>query len=450
MSSYWQDVDWSSGRHQRECSAVASVGSREEAMKFPADFFLMVHAINRLRNNETADVDACVPPIDRTFNVLLSHSDDMKNNADRMSVFEEVKGKVVRCLGENLRLDEEMLLRIYGCLQINCFGIRDPFFMERGEGLYLDPSIIDHSCERNATFLFDGLNITIKAFSDIKAFEDSRISYTELFVPTCVRKRRFTKNYFFDCRCRLCDGSSFADLFPVRCDNVHCSAAVPTEERALLPCSSCGQNPACTAEQLDRSSLLMRRHLEGVEENDDRITIAEFSLTEILDDFDIIRARCEKVLHRDNMLLGMVQDRRGRLLSTMERYDEAFAAFQQSLTSMRKFFSPNDIKFALQLLKTALSAFLSGSYLSASLFLAEAARILKVCEGSSRPLVVLANTLLERLRDFDGEIYEADPDCNAPDHYFLVKSLLALLCNVRMEEKFLDVEDSIVPYLDHQ
>lgn len=196
MSSYWQDVDWSSGRHQRECSAFASVGSREEAMKFPTDFFLMVHAINRLRHNETADVDACVPPIDRTFNDLLSHSDDMKNNADRMSVFEEVKGKVVRCLGENLGLDEEMLLRIYGCLQINSFGIRDPFFMERGEGmcyfehiirqpkpdnpgdflyyagLYLGPSIIDHSCERNATFLFDGLNITIKAISDIKAFED--------------------------------------------------------------------------------------------------------------------------------------------------------------------------------------------------------------------------------------------------------------------------------------
>ena len=122
------------GRHQRECAAFTSLGSREEAMKLPSDFFLMIHAVKRLERDEAGDVDACSPPTQRSFHSLLSHSQDIQNDADRLSVFQAVKAKVVGCLGTETLVEEALLLRIYGCLQINCFCIRDPFLMETGEG----------------------------------------------------------------------------------------------------------------------------------------------------------------------------------------------------------------------------------------------------------------------------------------------------------------------------
>ena len=137
------DISHTIGRHQRECTAFKNYfGSREEAKKLPTDFFLMIHAIRRLERDEAGDVDACTPPTQRTFRSLLSHSEDMQKDVDRLAVFEEVKAKVIRCLGTGFPVAEEMLLHIYGCSQINSFCIRDSFLMITGEGNRRYPKVL--------------------------------------------------------------------------------------------------------------------------------------------------------------------------------------------------------------------------------------------------------------------------------------------------------------------
>ena len=116
-----------------------------------------------------------------------------------------------------------------------------------------------------------------------------------------------------------------------------------------------------------------------------------------------------------------------------------------SFTSIccRTFFCAKDIKTAVQLLRIGLSAFLIASYSDAILFLSEAMDVLGVCDGVERPMFIITRKLLNRSR----KPVENDVDLTDCDYYILAKSLLSLLSNVRMEDKFLDTERLILPYM---
>ena len=49
-----------------------------------------------------------------------------------------------------------------------------------GVGLYLEASIIDHSCIPNANVVFSGCQLHLRAIENIQNFSEVRISYTNL------------------------------------------------------------------------------------------------------------------------------------------------------------------------------------------------------------------------------------------------------------------------------
>ena len=69
--------------------------------------------------------------------------------------------------------------------------------------------------------------------------------------------------------------------------------------------------------------------------------------------------------------------------------------------------------------------------------------VLGVCDGVERPMFIITRKLLNRSR----KPVENDVDLTDCDYYILAKSLLSLLSNVRMEDKFLDNERLILPYI---
>ena len=48
------------------------------------------------------------------------------------------------------------LLEIFGKVVINSFNIMNNEYQSVGIGLYLGPSVFDHSCSPNATIIFNG------------------------------------------------------------------------------------------------------------------------------------------------------------------------------------------------------------------------------------------------------------------------------------------------------
>lgn len=73
-------------------------------------------------------------------------------------------------------------------------------------GLYLHPyaSLINHSCDYNATVGFDGEEIFVKAVRPIKKNEQIFVSYIDTTTPNEVRRKELIERYFFDCQCPKC------------------------------------------------------------------------------------------------------------------------------------------------------------------------------------------------------------------------------------------------------
>ena len=73
-------------------------------------------------------------------------------------------------------------------------------------GLYLGYSAIDHSCDPNAEFDFNGKEVIIKALGKVKDFSDIRFSYLpSLNLSKAERKKRLQDGFHFDCNCLRCE-----------------------------------------------------------------------------------------------------------------------------------------------------------------------------------------------------------------------------------------------------
>lgn len=68
------------------------------------------------------------------------------------------------------------LLGIFGRMSVNSFNILDTDMTSLGVGIYLGPSIVDHSCKPNAAAIFEGTQITLRALCDLPALDWTKVS----------------------------------------------------------------------------------------------------------------------------------------------------------------------------------------------------------------------------------------------------------------------------------
>ena len=107
-------------------------------------------------------------------------------------------------------VDSELLLRVYGILHVNSFGI-DCYYTENkendieiahsGSGLYVEASVFDHNCVPNATASGDGLLLEIRALSSIKKGDQIYIDYLQDVLCRNERMTILQERYFFRCQC---------------------------------------------------------------------------------------------------------------------------------------------------------------------------------------------------------------------------------------------------------
>jgi SET domain len=107
-------------------------------------------------------------------------------------------------------------------LDLNAFNLATPF--NNRIGIYLHPyaALINHSCDSNAVFLFDGDTFFVKALKPIHSGEQIFISYIDSTSPLAVRHKALSKSYHFNCECTKCVDDSHSPL----------SALEPAEEQA--------------------------------------------------------------------------------------------------------------------------------------------------------------------------------------------------------------------------
>jgi len=174
---------------------------------------VMVRAIKKLR--QTGGDEGCllkgggvgdeVPTRKelRKFADLLSHKNDFAKYKEKMedikTVYDEVEEYL---LDETPKLDD--FIEVLGRLYINGFEICDEKMDTYGWGVYLGPSILDHSCQPNCMVSFSGNRLTVTAASQLGCLEEAFISYLNPSLPINIRQSKLYNNYFFKCLCQKC------------------------------------------------------------------------------------------------------------------------------------------------------------------------------------------------------------------------------------------------------
>lgn len=89
---------------------------------------------------------------------------------------------------------------------VNSFNIMNGEMQAIGTGIYLAPSILDHSCSPNAVVTFDGFKLSVRLTQEMPKFDWDlvRISYIDVMNSNSDRMKELKNRYYFDCDCSRC------------------------------------------------------------------------------------------------------------------------------------------------------------------------------------------------------------------------------------------------------
>jgi len=142
----------------------------------------------------------------RTFKDLMSWKEAFLKSEQRKEDIQIVFDETEEFLGEETPTFDQFM-EVLGRLYINGFEICDKDMNTYGWGVYLGPSILDHSCQPNSTVSFSGCLLSVQTVVAIPRLEDAFISYLDPSLPGPVRRSKMETNYFFTCECVKCKHS---------------------------------------------------------------------------------------------------------------------------------------------------------------------------------------------------------------------------------------------------
>lgn len=198
----------------------------------------------------------------RKFKDLMSHCSEIKKDEKKMEHFVCLCNVLHKFLEDMPIPSTAELLGIYGRITINSFSIFN-LDMNIGVGIYLGPSILDHSCKPNAVATFEGTTITVKAIEDLPSLDLSqiRIPYIDVIKTTRDRRAELQSSYYFWCDCEKCEKPEpMAEA--AACPNKLCT--YPCAPNADL-CEKCNTKfPENFKEIFDEISEFTAYHLENM------------------------------------------------------------------------------------------------------------------------------------------------------------------------------------------
>ncbi|XP_033227583.1 histone-lysine N-methyltransferase SMYD3 isoform X2 [Belonocnema kinseyi] len=188
--------------HKMECINLNRIAPRV----IPDAARLMARIIVKLNQGGGEERGYYTDDSYRKFKDLMSHYSDLKQDETRMEHFTSLCGVLFEFMGKSELPNPAELMGIYGRMCVNSFNILDHDMNSIGVGIYLAPSIIDHSCRPNALAVFEGTTIIIRALEDVPRFDWTKIkiSYIDLMNSKDTRQAELLNTYYFLCDCEKC------------------------------------------------------------------------------------------------------------------------------------------------------------------------------------------------------------------------------------------------------
>ncbi|GMT33055.1 hypothetical protein PFISCL1PPCAC_24352, partial [Pristionchus fissidentatus] len=240
-----QKRDWK--LHKEECKFMASFSRAIPS----ANVRLMARLLIRRKKGDETKVKAFNG---RTFEDLMHHSTEYRAVALIFDKFKKDAKELKKYVSKEFIVDDKELLKYYGKMQINRFGIVGSMQMVVGEGIYLGLSELDHSCSPDAYVRFRGSTAILRSPMKGRVYSNQlTVSYIEVDAPKSERWRKLNK-YFFQCNCAMCqDEEKDGYARSIRCED--CSFGIcRVTERAVLDCDSCGAVSRVTVENANTAN----------------------------------------------------------------------------------------------------------------------------------------------------------------------------------------------------
>ncbi|KAG7197842.1 hypothetical protein KM043_001654 [Ampulex compressa] len=256
-----QKESWSI--HRLECVNLKRISPKV----VPNFARLMARVIIKLNQGGDKEVGYYTDTACRKFKDLMSHYSDIKKDIERMDHFVCICNVLYGYL-ENVPMPNSAdLLGIYGRICINAFDILNEEFISIGTGIYLGPSVIDHSCKPNATAVFDGTTISIRTVKDIPYMDWSqiRISYIDLLKSTSDRRIQLQKQYYFWCKCEKCEETDITSE-AAACPNMECISPCSSDDEKCITCNT--RFPKDFRDTFNEINEFTAYHLESMKDMD--------------------------------------------------------------------------------------------------------------------------------------------------------------------------------------
>ncbi|XP_076232272.1 SET and MYND domain containing, class 3 isoform X3 [Calliopsis andreniformis] len=246
--------------HNVECANLKRVSPKV----VPDVARLMARIIIKLNQGGGEEVGYYSETGYRKFKDLMSHYSDIKKDEKRLEHFTCLCGVLIEFLGDLPMPNSVELMGIYGRICVNSFNIYDLDMNGIGIGIYLGPSILDHSCAPNAIANFEGTNIVIRTIEDIPCLDWSqiRISYIDVLKTTQDRRAELKNSYYFWCDCKKCEQpESMAEA--AACPNKSCTHPCTSHINVCPKCNT--KFPENFKEIFDEVSDFTAHHLQNLD-----------------------------------------------------------------------------------------------------------------------------------------------------------------------------------------
>ncbi|XP_053988242.1 histone-lysine N-methyltransferase SMYD3-like isoform X1 [Hylaeus volcanicus] len=221
--------------HNTECANLKRISPKV----VPDVARLMARIIIKLNQGKGEEMGYYSETNYRKFKDLMSHYSDIKKDEKRMDHFICLCGVLFDYLRDVPLPNSAELIGIYGRICINSFSIFDQNMTTIGVGIYLGPSIIDHSCAPNAVAIFEGTTVIIRTIEDLPCLDWSqiRISYIDILKTTKDRREVLQSSYYFWCTCKRCEQPDVM-AEAAKCPNKSCMHPCPSDADICQKCSA--------------------------------------------------------------------------------------------------------------------------------------------------------------------------------------------------------------------
>ncbi|XP_023338856.1 histone-lysine N-methyltransferase SMYD3 isoform X2 [Eurytemora carolleeae] len=236
-------LDAGEKEHQEECQILRS--DENQLTELPDQLRLVLRLWVISKNNEK-NVAEHGAGISRKWEDLMDHASDL--GRDSQEFIQIQFDTFSRCISSTGMPTLEQFRSIYGKILTNSFSLRTDRFSRPepfGTGVYLLPSLLDHSCIPNCTVVFRGKELHVVATEEIpegRIDEVAKISYVNSMDDTSTRQAQQLGIWYFKCDCTLClDKSLDGSKHGVVCDNCGVPSNINVKIWSLIvKCMACG------------------------------------------------------------------------------------------------------------------------------------------------------------------------------------------------------------------